>query len=133
MVELLRLLLGVLIALILHESTHYAAIVHYKIRIKAIVFTWWTAFGFLVENKDFLKNMRTVAVIYFCPLLWSLLYFIDTKDTFFWAFPIANIAGGIGDLYFFIRLARMPVTERIKWADKIDKKLLKGAVWKKLT
>ena len=47
---MLRILLGITIAIILHELTHLLVIFYYKIPVKAIILTKWTAFGFLIEN-----------------------------------------------------------------------------------
>ncbi len=48
---ILKVLIGFIFAITLHELTHLFVIFYYKIPIKSMVLTKWTAFGFLVENE----------------------------------------------------------------------------------
>jgi len=50
---------------------------------------------------------------------------------FLLAFPIVNLAGGAGDLYFFLKLRSMPSRLRINWAEKMDESVLRTAIWRK--
>jgi hypothetical protein len=46
-------------------------------------------------------------------------------------FPLVNIFGGVGDMYYFFRIVSLSPEQRIIWANESDKKILKSIVWKK--
>jgi hypothetical protein len=128
---ILKVLIGFILAISLHELTHLIVILHYKIPIKAIILTNWTAFGFLVDNKSYMNNEKIMVLLYFSPLIWCLLLFINPYEMFFIMFPLVNIFGGLGDIYFYIKLKSLSPQKRIEWANNFDKKIYKSTIWKK--
>jgi len=116
---ILRILLGLVLALILHELTHLIVIIHYKIPFKAIIITKWTAIGFLVDNEKYINNKKILILLHFSPLIWCLMV------------VLVNIFGGAGDMYYFFRMISLPPQKRIEWANKSDEKILKSIIWKK--
>ncbi len=128
---ILRILLGLVIALILHELTHLIVIIHYKIPFKAIIITKWTAIGFLVDNEKYINNKKILILLHFSPLIWCLMVVINPTEPFLLMFPLVNIFGGAGDMYYFFRMISLPPEKRIEWANKSDEKILKSIIWKK--
>jgi hypothetical protein len=124
-------LFGFLFALILHELTHLLVITYYHIPFKAIIITKWSAIGFLVDNDAYLHSNKKLTLLHFSPLLWCFVVFINPQDIFFIMFPLVNIFGGIGDIYYFVRFLPLDLPERKKYAKKIDKKILQSIIWKK--
>lgn len=131
MEPLLQFLLGMTLALILHEMTHLIVILYYRIPFKAIVLTKTSAFGFLVDNETYVTNNKKLFFLYFLPLIWCLMYFINPSEPFFLMFPIVNIFGGIGDFYNFFRIMLIPREKRIEFANSNDEKVLKKIIWRK--
>ena len=127
----LRVLIGFVLAIILHELTHLLVITYYKIPIKSIVLTKWTAFGFLVENEKFVNNNKILFLLYFLPLIWCSFIIINPTEPYLLMFPLVNIFGGVGDMYYFFRIFSLTPDKRIKWANQSDEKILKSVVWKK--
>ena len=127
----LRILLGLVVALILHELTHLLVIIHYKIPFKAIIVTKWTAIGFLVDNDKYINNKKILILLHFSPLIWCFMVVINPSEPFLLMFPLVNIFGGTGDMYYFFRMISLPLKERIEWANKTDEKILKSIIWKK--
>jgi hypothetical protein len=119
------------LAIILHELTHLLTILYYKIPFKAIVLTKWSAVGFLVDNESYVSDNKKLVFLYFSPLIWSLVYFINPHEPFFLMFPIVNIFGGIGDFYSFFKLIIIPPEKRIELANNSDEKVLKKIIWRK--
>ena len=128
---LLSVMMGLSLALVLHELTHLLVIFYYKIPFKAIVLTKWTAFGFLVENKMYVNNGRILVLLYFLPLIWCCMFFIDTTEPFLVMFPLVNIFGGLGDMYNYFKIISIPPQKRIEWANSSDDKALKSVIWMK--
>jgi len=128
---LLQFLLGMTLALILHEMTHLIVILYYRIPFKAIVLTKTSAFGFLVDNETYVTNNKKLFFLYFLPLIWCLMYFVNPSEPFFLMFPIVNIFGGIGDFYNFFRIMLIPREKRIEFANSNDEKVLKKIIWRK--
>ena len=124
-------LLGFIFAFLLHELTHLLVITYYKIPFKAIVITKWSAIGFLVDNEAYLNSNKKLTLLHFSPLIWCLLILLNTHDVFFLMFPLVNIFGGVGDMYYYIKLFPLTDSERITLAKKIDEKILKSIIWKK--
>jgi len=124
-------LLGFIFALILHELTHLLVIVYYKIPFKAIIITKWSAIGFLVENEAYLDNNKIITLLHFAPLVWCFVIFINPENFFLLMFPLVNIFGGIGDIYYYFRLMPLTSNKRIEWAKKSDEKILKSIIWKR--
>lgn len=132
MMELpLKILLGFILAIILHELTHLLVIVYYKIPIKSIILTKWTAFGFLVDNEKYINNRKILFLMHFLPLIWCSFFIIDTNEPYLMMFPLVNILGGAGDMYFYFRIILLKPEKRIEWANKTDEKILKSIIWKK--
>jgi hypothetical protein len=127
----LKMLIGFILAIILHELTHLLVITYYKIPIKSIVITKWTAFGFLVENEKYINNKKILFLLHFLPLIWCSFYVINTNEPYLMMFPLVNLSGGIGDMYFYFRIVSMEPEKRIEWANKADKKISKSIIWKK--
>jgi len=127
----LRIIIGFSLALILHELTHLLVIFYYKIPFKAIVITKWTAFGFLVENKTYVNNGKILGLLYFLPLIWCCMFFIDPTEPFLVMFPLVNIFGGLGDMYNYFKIISLPAQKRIEWANRSDEKVLKSVIWMK--
>jgi hypothetical protein len=123
-------LLGFLFAVILHELTHLLVIAYYEIPIQSIIITRWSAIGFLVDNKCYLGNDKIMTLLHFSPLIWCFVVFINPGDIFFLMFPIVNIFGGIGDIYYYLRFYPLSFDERIKLAKKSDDKISKSIIWK---
>ena len=128
---LLQFLLGMTLALILHELTHLLVIICYRIPFKAIVLTKTSAFGFLVDNETYVTDNKKLFLLYFLPLIWCFMYFINPSEPFFLMFPIVNIFGGIGDFYNFFRIMLIPPEKRIDFANSNDDKVLKKIIWRK--
>jgi len=128
---MLRILIGLIIAIVLHELTHLLVIFYYKIPVKAIIITKWTAFGFLIENENYMNDGKKLILLHFLPLIWCLMIFINPNEVFFYMFPFVNIFGGLGDFYFYFKIKTLSSKMRIKWANNCDEKLLKSAIWKR--
>ena len=128
---LLSVTMGLSLALVLHELTHLLVIFYYKIPFKAIVLTKWTAFGFLVENKMYVNNGRILVLLYFLPLIWCCMFFIEPTEPFLVMFPLVNIFGGLGDMYNYFKIISIPPQKRIEWANSSDEKALKSVIWMK--
>jgi hypothetical protein len=126
-----RLLIGFILAFILHELTHLLVIFYYKIPIRAIVLTKWTAFGFLIDNEYYIQDNQKLALLHFLPLAWCLLFFINPNEPFFLMFPLVNIFGGLRDIYYFVQLIILPVDSRLAWATKNYEKIKETIIWKK--
>jgi len=104
---------------------------YFHIPFKAIVLTKWSAFGFLVDNETYISDNKKLLFLYFLPLIWCFLYFINPNEPFFLMFPVVNIFGGIGDFYSFFKLIIIPPEKRIEVANKSDEKVLKSIIWRK--
>ena len=128
---LLKMLIGFILAFILHELTHLLVIAYYKIPIKLIIITKWTALGFLVDNKKYINNRKILFLLYFLPLIWCSFYFMNTNKPYLLMFPLVNISGGVGDMYFYFKIISLEPEKRIEWANKSDEKILKTVIWKK--
>jgi hypothetical protein len=128
---ILRMLLATTFALILHELTHLIVIIYYKIPIKAIIITKWTAAGFLVENEKYMNDTKKLTLLHFLPLIWCLAVFINPAEPAFYMFPLVNIFGGVGDMYYYYRYISLPLEERIAWANRSDEKIQKSIIWMK--
>ena len=128
---IIQIILGFLIALIIHESTHLIVLIYYKVPINTIIITKWSGVGFLVENEKYINDNKKLILVHFLPLIWCLIYFINPNDPFYLMFPLVNLSGGIGDFYLYIRLVTLPKERRIKWANSCDDKVLKTILWKK--
>lgn len=126
---ILKILIGLVVALLLHELTHLLVILYYKIPIKAIIMTKWTAIGFLVDNEKYMKDGKKLIFLHLLPLVWCLIIFINPKEPFLFVFPLVNIFGGIGDFYYFTKYITLPVDKRIEWANKNDEKIRKSIIW----
>jgi hypothetical protein len=124
-------LLGFIFALILHELTHLLVITYYKIPFKAIIITKWSAIGFLVDNEFYLDNNKILTLLHFSPLIWCFVILINPGNFFLLMFPLVNIFGGIGDIYYYFRLITLKKNERIELAKKSDDRILKTIIWKK--
>ena len=127
----LQILLGLIVALILHELTHLLVIFYYRIPLKAIVLTKWTAFGFLVDNEHYATDDKKLILLHFLPLIWCLVIFIDPSKPYLLMFPLVNIFGGFGDMYYYLRIVLLPSQERVAWLNRSDERVLKSIVWKK--
>jgi hypothetical protein len=127
----LQLLLGVLIAIALHELTHLFIIIYYKIPFKAIVITKWSAIGFLVDNETYVTDNKKLFLLHFSPMLGCLVFFINPNEPFYLMFPVVNIFGGIGDFYNFFKLIVVPPQQRIDKANDADESVLKSIIWRK--
>ncbi|HUS99914.1 MAG TPA: DUF3267 domain-containing protein [Candidatus Thermoplasmatota archaeon] len=128
---LFQFILGLSLAIVLHELTHLLTMIYYKIPFKAIVLTKYSAVGFLVDNESYVADNKKLAFLYFSPLVWCFLYFINPGEPFFLMFPIVNIFGGMGDFYSFFKLIIIPPDKRIELANRSDEKVLKRIIWRK--
>lgn len=128
---LLSVTMGLSLAVVLHELTHLLVIFYYKIPFKAIVITKWTTFGFLVDNKMYVNNGRILVLLYFLPLIWCCMFFIEPTEPFLVMFPLVNIFGGLGDMYNYFKIISIPPQKRIEWANSSDEKALKSVIWMK--
>jgi hypothetical protein len=127
----LRVLLGFILAITLHELTHLVVIVYYKIPIKSIILTKWTAFGFLVENEKYVNDNKVLFLLHFLPLIWCSFIILNPTEPYLLMFPVVNIFGGTGDMYYFFKLYTKSPEKRIEWANRSDEKILKSIIWKK--
>jgi len=127
----LKMLIGFILAFVLHELTHLLVILHYKIPIKSIVLTKWTAFGFLVENEKYVNDKKILFLLHFLPLIWCTFYFINPNEPYLLMFALFNLSGGIGDMYYFFRIISLAPEKRIAWVNQCDEKILKSIIWKK--
>ena len=127
----LKVLIGFILAVILHELTHLLVITYYKIPIKSIVLTKWTAFGFLVDNEKYVNNNKILFLLYFLPLIWCSFIIMNPTEPYLLMFPLVNIFGGVGDMYYFFRIVSLSPDKRIEWANQSDEKILKSVVWRK--
>ena len=128
---LLKTLIGFILAVILHELTHLLVIFYYKIPIKSIIITKWTALGFLVDNRKYVNNRKILFLLYFSPLIWCSFYIINTNEPYLLMFPLVNIFGGVGDMYSYFKIISLNPEKRLEWANTYDKKILKSIIWKK--
>ena len=128
---ILKILITTTGALILHELTHLLVILYYKIPIKAIIITKWTAAGFLVDNEKYLNDPKKLTLLHFLPLIWCFAIFINPNEPALLMFPLVNIFGGLGDMYYFTRYVTLPLDKRIEWANKSDEKIRKSIIWMK--
>jgi len=126
-----QLLIGVLLAIMLHELTHLVIMLYYKIPLKAIVLTKWSAIGFLVDNETYVTDNKKLFFLHFSPMIWCFMFLINPNEPFFLMFPIVNIFGGIGDFYNFFKLIIVPPQKRIDLANNADEKVLKTIIWRK--
>jgi hypothetical protein len=127
----LKMLIGFLLAFVLHELTHLVVILYYKIPIKSIVLTKWSAFGFLVDNEKYINNKKILILLHFSPLVWCSFYIINPNEPYFLMLALFNITGGVGDMYYFFRIILLSPEKRIEWANKSDEKILKSIIWQK--
>ena len=127
----LKIIIGFVLAVILHELTHLLVIVYYKIPIKSIIITKWTSFGFLVDNEKYINNKKILFLLHFLPLIWCFLYVINTNEPYLLMFPLVNIFGGAGDIYFYFKIISLKPEKRIEWANKSDEKIKESIIWKK--
>ena len=127
----LKVLIGFVLAIILHELTHLLVITYYKIPIKSIILTKWTAFGFLVENEKYVNNNKILFLLHFLPLIWCSFIIMNPSEPYLLMFPVVNIFGGTGDMYYFFRIITLSPDKRIDWANRSDEKILKSIIWKK--
>ncbi|DAC72713.1 MAG TPA: hypothetical protein DSN98_03980 [Thermoplasmata archaeon] len=128
---ILQFIFGVSLAIVLHELTHLLTLIYYNIPFKAIVLTKWSAIGFLVDNETYVTDNKKLLFLYFLPIVWCLMYFINPSEPFFVMFPVVNIFGGIGDFYSFFRIIIVPPEKRIELANRSDDKVLKKIIWRK--
>ena len=131
MEPLLQFIFGLTLAIVLHELTHLLTMIYYKIPFKAIVLTKYSAVGFLVDNETYVTDNKKLLFLYFSPIVWSFVYFINPNEPFFLMFPVVNIFGGVGDFYSFFRLIIIPPEKRIEVANNSDEKVLKKIIWRK--
>jgi len=124
-------LLGFIFAIILHELTHLLVITYYKIPFKAIIITKWSDVGFLVDNEAYLDSNKILTLLHFSPLIWCFVILLNPGNFFLLMFPLVNIFGGIGDIYYYLCLLPLTNDERIEWAKKSDDSILKTIIWKK--
>ena len=127
----LKVLIGFTLAIILHELTHLLVIFYYKIPIKSIILTKWTAFGFLVENEKYVNDNKILFLLHFLPLIWCSFIILNPSEPYLIMFPVVNIFGGAGDMYYFFRIYILSPEKRIEWANRSDEKILKSIIWKK--
>lgn len=127
----IKIIIGLTLAIILHELTHLLVIAYYKIPIKSIILTKWTSFGFLVDNEKYINNKKILILLHFLPLIWCLVYFININEPYLLTFPLVNIFGGAGDMYFYFKIVSLKPEKRIEWANKSDEKILKSVIWQK--
>jgi len=127
----LKMLIGFFLALILHELTHLLVILYYKIPIKSIVLTKWSAFGFLVDNEKYINNKKILVLLHFSPLVWCSFYIVNPNEPYFFMLALFNITGGVGDMYYFFRIILLTPEKRIEWANRSDEKILKSIIWQK--
>ena len=127
----LKVLIGFILAITLHELTHLVVIFYYKIPIKSIILTKWTAFGFLVENEKYVNDNKVLFLLHFLPLIWCSFIILNPTEPYLLMFPVVNIFGGTGDMYYFFRIYMLSPEKRIEWANRSDEKILKSIVWKK--
>ena len=127
----LKIIIGFVLAVVLHELTHLLVIVYYKIPIKSIIITKWTSFGFLVENEKYINNKKILFLLHFLPLIWCFLYVINTNEPYLLMFPLVNIFGGAGDIYFYFKIISLEPEKRIEWANKSDGKIKESIIWEK--
>ncbi|OGS40662.1 MAG: hypothetical protein A3K77_04360 [Euryarchaeota archaeon RBG_13_31_8] len=128
---ILKMLIGFILAFFLHELTHLLIIVYYKIPIKSIIITKWTAFGFLVDNEKYIYNKKILLLLHFLPLIWCLFYFMDPSEPYMLMFAIVNLSGGVGDIYYFFKIISLSPEKRIEWANQCDEKITKSIIWQK--
>jgi hypothetical protein len=128
---ILKVLVGFILAITLHELTHLLVITYYKIPIKSIILTKWTAFGFLVDNEKYVNNNKILFLLYFLPLIWCSFIIMNPTEPYLLMFPLVNIFGGVGDMYYFFRFITLAPDKRIEWANQSDEKILNSVVWKK--
>lgn len=127
----LQFIVGLLLAIFLHELTHLLTLIHFKIPFKAIVLTKYSAIGFLVDNESYVTDNKKLAFLYFLPLVWCFVYFVNPSEPFFLMFPVVNIFGGVGDFYSFFKIIIIPPEKRIEFTNSSDDKVLKKIIWRK--
>ncbi|MDH7506451.1 MAG: metalloprotease family protein [Candidatus Thermoplasmatota archaeon] len=128
---ILKILIGFVLAFLLHELTHLLVIVYYKLKIKSIIITKWTTVGFLLDNEQYINNKKILSLLHLLPLIWCLFYLMDPSEPYLLMFPLVNLSGGVGDMYNFLKIILLSPEKRIEWANKCDEKILKSIIWKK--
>ena len=94
-----------------------------------------------INNGDFVERLK-YSFIHFkhaCKLRFflpgSYLSFFLIAFALFIAyllmFPLVNIFGGVGDMYFYFRIVSIEPEKRVEWVDRSDEKILKSIIWKK--
>jgi len=76
-----------------------------------------------------MKDEKKLILLHFLPLIWCLMIFINLNEPFLFVFPLVNIFGGIGDIYYFTKYITLPVDKRIEWANRSDEKIRKSIIW----
>jgi hypothetical protein len=104
---------------------------YYKIPIKSIILTKWTAFGFLVDNEKYVTNNKILTLLHFSPLIWCSLYLFDPTEPYFLMIALVNLTGGLGDFYYYFKIIALSPEKRIEWANNSDGKILKSVIWQK--
>ena len=46
------------------------------------------------------------------------MFFINPNELFFIMFPLVNIFGGLGDFYYYFKIKKSSLQERIEWANE---------------
>jgi len=128
---LFKMMIGFILAFVLHELTHLIVLLYYKIPIKSIIITKWTAFGFLVENEKYVNDRKILLLLHFLPLIWCSFYIMNPSEPYLLMFAIVNVFGGAGDIYYFFRIVILPPEKRVEWANQCDEKISKSIIWKK--
>ena len=83
------------------------------------------------ENEKYVNNRKILLLLHFLPLIWCIFVILDPSEPYLLMFPIVNLSGGVGDMYYFFRIIVLSPEKRIEWANQSDEKLLKSIIWKK--
>ena len=64
-------------------------------------------------------------------MFWCLVALINIQEPYLLMFPLVNLSGGVGDIYYFLKLISLSPEKRVEWANKSDEKVLSSIIWKK--
>lgn len=128
---IIEIILGLLILVVLHELTHFAANKLCRVRTRYFFITRQLGIGWMPYTDEWVDDNLKVIIIHLSPMIWCLLIFVNPDMYFFWVFLIGSLVGSVIDIYYVIRILFISKGKRKEWLDKVDKNVMKTVVWKR--
>jgi len=113
-------------AILIHEVFHYIPHIFMKTKIERFIVSTKSV-GFQFSN-DFLQEKNKVIAVYLLPLFLSSILVIDPYAPRIFIFGIVNLLWSITDISTLASLLTKSPIERVKWADKKDRKARDKAI-----